>query len=1365
MGGTRQDRAFAGEHAGVAHLRFVVLTSAPEKQWRLRPGVFRCRSCGIIFSPLFGKTLRLQLLTDPASAQTPSGPKSGLNKITCEIPRRPAKHPGFSVLGQSDGQTQRRLIQSPCQTWAEIGKGRLTGFKRCQPRSWKVANAITSEQCIIFRKLHPRGEILTDSLWMDRTFFLWTIKLIGFAFFICSACTALAIDREFGHPLFRTFTAHDYGEAGPILAVTEDPQGRMLFGGRNAILAFDNNHWETIPAPGMGFIRSLAVDNNGVIWFGGSNHIGYLSRVNGEYRAVKVYSGSFGSASQIVVNSGQVYFSTETGLLIWNNAHISEQAWSIASVAPHSMAFFHGKIWIGDRNGSLYELDGDRFNKIAESPPSDAGMVRTIVDCPIGDGLIVTRSGIFQKTGATLVPWKTDIDSLLNNSSRFYAKWIPGTYLAVLVQNRGVFLLNREGRLVENFTVNSGLADAGFEATGEDRDRGLWVCTDTEITRIQCGVGCTEFDHELGLPKGFITGVVRYQGKVYAATQHGVYVLKTDGSEATHFVPFGDRNERFFGMTVSGSTAFACSNFGTYSLDSASSKLNRIGPGSRTINPSQIDPMRVFLGTRAGLESIHNSNGQWSSEGLLAELPYAIEGMADDEKGNLFLCTENEGFYRIRLQKGAKPLFGDARVERLLDIRNKEVPSGSGAVCQWQGQILFVGDDQVWKLPKGADRLEPYELVAKSLPGRKIQMIEGSRLTDDYVWVISRPLDAGPETGSEVGRLYRSGRYQPLSHAVSYPLGVIYRIWEESIDGEQVAWIAGDYGLMRVILDRPVLSKRKFELYPSRIVTADGAPISLPDGKGLALKYDDRDFQIRFGTDRFSVGDELYYEARLEGDTDHRSPVTTAAVWRSGALNEGHYLLHVQARDSDGDESKGYTLAFTIDPPWYRTFWMDFVWGLLVILAFYLFGLWQMWQMGLRERELVQTVDLRTRELREHEIELRNARDAAELAREHAETANRAKTAFLANMSHELRTPINSILGYAQILLRRLDLGDDGKEKLKTILSSGEHLLEMINEVLDLSRVESGKVSVAFRSLGLPKFIAGIVDEFQLRAARGNLRFIHEIQGVLPQWIETDPLRLRQVLYNLLVNAMKFTAQGEVALRVYVHPERLCFEVRDTGKGIPKEDLPSLFKPFYQATNNNVIGQGVGLGLHISKQIVELLGGEITFASELGQGSTFSFEIPRRAADPVSAELHLPQVIGYEGPRRKILVVDDEPLNRSILRELLATVGFDATEADSAEEALGLLKNHFDAVISDIRMPGYDGHTLCRHLRSSPATENLVIIASSANVFAGDQRLALDSGANDFLPKPVMEEELFEILGRHLRLKWIYVERNESANR
>ena len=496
------------------------------------------------------------------------------------------------------------------------------------------------------------------------------------------------------------------------------------------------------------------------------------------------------------------------------------------------------------------------------------------------------------------------------------------------------------------------------------------------------------------------------------------------------------------------------------------------------------------------------------------------------------------------------------------------------------------------------------------------------------------------------------------------------------------------------------------------------------------------------------VSNELYYAGRLEGMVAHTFPVTTAAVWRSGALNEGHYRLHMRARDSTGVESQEFTLGFTIYSPWYRSLWMKIIAGLLIILTFYLFVRWRTWQMSLRERELVQTVKLRTRELQQNEIELRQAK-------ERAETANRAKTAFLTNMSHELRTPINIMLGYTQILLRRPETGEQAKLRLQTILSSGEHLLEMINEILDLSKVESRKVSVTLRSLELPKFIASIVDEFQVRTARENLRFVHEIGGILPTWIETDPVRLRQVLYNLLGNAMKFTAQGEVSFRASAEPDQIRFEVKDTGKGIARQELSLIFEPFYQATNNDLTGQGVGLGLHISKQIVELLGGQIMVSSKLGNGSTFSFAIPRLEALPV-VRPRSPRITGYQGQRRKILVVDDEPLNRLILRELLSSVGFDSEEADSSERALSLIRFGFDAVISDLQMPDDDGHTFCRTLRASPETKDLIIIGSSGNVFADDQRLARASGFTDFLPKPVTEEELFELLQRHLHLKWIY---------
>src|SRR5260221_4026791 len=272
----------------------------------------------------------------------------------------------------------------------------------------------------------------------------------------------------------------------------------MLFGYEDAILVFDNNRWETISTPETGFIRSFAADNHGVVWFSSSTEIGYLSRIDGRYGVVKVYDGPLGIDSRIIVDGDRLYFSSDAGLLSWNNGHMSQQPWPTDAMTKFSAAVVHGKIWAGDRNGSIYEFDGGGFTRIAESPSTDAGNVLAIVDCPIGDVLIVRSLGIFRKTGATLIPWPTDIDSLLKGARIFRAKWILGKYLAILVQNSGVYLLDQEGHLVESFTVNSGLSDTGFASLGEDRDGGLWVGTDTELTRVQFAVGYTEFDHELG---------------------------------------------------------------------------------------------------------------------------------------------------------------------------------------------------------------------------------------------------------------------------------------------------------------------------------------------------------------------------------------------------------------------------------------------------------------------------------------------------------------------------------------------------------------------------------------------------------------------------------------------------------------------------------------------------------------------------------------------------------------------------------------------------------------------------------------------------------------------------------------------------
>jgi len=397
-------------------------------------------------------------------------------------------------------------------------------------------------------------------------------------------------------------------------------------------------------------------------------------------------------------------------------------------------------------------------------------------------------------------------------------------------------------------------------------------------------------------------------------------------------------------------------------------------------------------------------------------------------------------------------------------------------------------------------------------------------------------------------------------------------------------------------------------------------------------------------------------------------------------------------------------------------------------------------------------VEQRTRALRESQLHLKEAKDAAE-------AANLAKSRFLANMSHELRTPLNSILGFSRLALRDPGLPEPQKRRLSNVYTSGEHLLQMINELLDVSRIEAGSVSVNMVPVEVRAFITGLAEEFELKAEPGPVRFRAEIALGDPVWTVTDPMRVRQVLTNLLNNAFKFTRAGSVALAARREADQIVFEVRDTGLGIPPGELTRVFEAFFQASNHKEHQQGVGLGLHICRRLVEVLAGEITVESALGKGSVFRVALPlKHWSEPLVLSRPLRKVVGYEGRKRRVLVIDDDPQNRAMLCELLRALGFDALCMDNPSGAVELLSSpeRFDALISDLQMPGQDGFDLISKLGELGLSATMLKVASSASVYEEDRAEALRHGFDEFLPKPVREEELLELFGRRLDLKWVY---------
>ena len=419
-------------------------------------------------------------------------------------------------------------------------------------------------------------------------------------------------------------------------------------------------------------------------------------------------------------------------------------------------------------------------------------------------------------------------------------------------------------------------------------------------------------------------------------------------------------------------------------------------------------------------------------------------------------------------------------------------------------------------------------------------------------------------------------------------------------------------------------------------------------------------------------------------------------------------------------------------------------------------------------------------ELHQNYLALGQTNAELETAREEAIAASRAKSDFVATMSHELRTPLNVILGFSEILARDANLDREQHKTLQTILRSGEHLLSLINDILDLAKIEAGKVELIATPINLYQLLSATTEMLEFKASRKALTLNREIAPEVPVMVEVDEAKLRQILINLLVNAIKFTHTGGITLRVFAGfslqdtiegPEepstRLRFEVEDTGVGIEPEELEQIFQAFDRGIAGRRSAEGTGLGLAICRHFIELMGGSIEVESTVGVGTVVRFDLPLKTLDGEGDRIPLPPTstqtivrLAPDQPPCRILIVEDQWENRQMLVQLLTPLGFETLEAENGQQAIDMWHKHQpQLILMDMRMPVMDGYDAVRRIRGSVAGQAVAIIALTASAFDADKNVFLSAGCDDFTAKPVRGPNLLEKIAHLLGVRYQYDDR------